>query len=253
MTDDVRRFYDEFAPLYHLIYPDWDESIAQQARMLDSIIRDTWGGGVSTVLDVSCGIGTQSLGLAGLGYELTASDISAEEVERARAEAQRRGLTIAFSVADMCEAFGHHARTFDLVISCDNAVPHLLTDDHILKAFEQFRECTRPGGGCLISVRDYDREDRSGRKVELYGLREENDVSYFLFQVRDFHVQTYDLAMYIVEDTGGFECKTRVLRSRYYAVGIRRLMELMTEAGFADVRRLDDSYFQPVIIGTRKA
>jgi hypothetical protein len=30
-------------------------------------------------------------------------------------------------------------------------------------------------------------------------------------------------------------------------------MELMTEVGFADVRRLDGRFFQPMIIGTRKA
>ena len=59
--------------------------------------------------------------------------------------------------------------------------------------------------------------------------------------------------MYIVKDTGESECETRVIRTRYYAIGIPQLMELMSEAGFANIRRIDDIFFQPAIIGTRKA
>jgi len=31
-------FYDELAPLYHLIYPNWSESVACQGEQLSSII-----------------------------------------------------------------------------------------------------------------------------------------------------------------------------------------------------------------------
>ena len=42
-------------------------------------------------------------------------------------------------------------------------------------------------------------------------------------------------------------------RATYYAVTISSLMKLMRMAGFVDVRRLDDRFFQPMIIGTKKA
>jgi len=71
MADDLKRFYADFAPLYHLVHRDWVEGIARQASMLDSVIREIWGDRVFSVLDVSCGIGTQSLGLARLGYQVT--------------------------------------------------------------------------------------------------------------------------------------------------------------------------------------
>ena len=253
MTRDLKKFYAEFAPLYHLIYPDWDKSIERQASMLHSIIGEYWGDDVSCVLDVSCGIGTQSLGLAKLGYEITASDLSPEAVERAKAEAQARDLDISFSTADMREAFAHHGREFDVVISCDNAVPHLLTDHDILTAFRQFLRCTRRGGGCIVSVRDYEKEDFSKSQVRPYGIREENGIRWLILQFWNPKGETYDLTLYFIEDRGGAECRTHVLRSKYYAVGISRLIDLMTEAGFDDVKRLDERFFQPVIIGTRKA
>jgi SAM-dependent methyltransferase len=251
--NETKQFYAGLAPLYHLIYPNWEQSVQRQARDLDSLIREQWGDGMRRVLDVSCGIGTQALGLAGLGYDVTASDLSAEEVERARLEAGRRNIKVAFSVADMRESFTHHARQFDVVISCDNSVPHLLTDDDVFKAFQQFPLCTRPGGGCIVSVRDYEKEDLSKQQVKLYGIREQEGVRWLLWQVWDPHGPTYDTTMYFVEDRGEPECRTQAFRSTYYAVGIPKLMDLMRAAGFGDVRRVDNRFFQPVITGTRKA
>lgn len=253
MKDDSREFYASLAPLYHLIYSDWEASIGRQAAALDSTIRENWGAAIRTVLDVSCGIGTQALGLGKLGYEVTASDVSGEEIERARSEATKRKLSIAFSVADMRSAFDHHKRQFDVVLSCDNSVPHLLTDADILAAFRQFHQCTRPGGGCLVSVRDYEKEDLSKPQVKPYGIRDEAGVRWLLWQVWDPHGSTYRVTMYFVEDRGKKECRTLVMRAEYYAVRIPGLMDLMRDAGFEDVRRIDDRFFQPIIIGTRKA
>ncbi len=171
-------FYDHLTPFYHLIYPDWDASIRRQAAALDGIIKEFWGDSIKTVLDLACGIGTQALGLAQLGYVVIGSDLSGAEVEVAKRQAAARGLDLHLSVADMREAYLHHNKQFDLVIACDNAVPHLLTDAELLQAFQQFYLCTRPGDGCLISVRDYELEDRTGVQVKPYGLRIEGQTRY---------------------------------------------------------------------------
>ena len=252
----VERFYDELAPFYHLIFPDWEASIRRQAEALDRVIRERLGDGRLSVLDVACGIGTQALGLTALGHRVTASDISAAGVERAGREARGRGLAIRFSVADMRQAADHHREQFDLVIACDNAIPHLLTDDELLAAFGQFLACTRPGGGCLITVRDYDREERVGVQVKPYGVRDEGGVRYLIWQVWEFSESggpVYDLAMYFVADRGDSDCTTRVMRSRYYAVGTGKLMELMRQAGYVQVERLDGRFYQPVLLGRRSA
>lgn len=250
--NDTNQFYDGLTPFYHLIYPNWEASMQRQAGMLDSVIRELWGD-ISTILDVSCGIGTQAIGLARLGYNVTASDLSPEVIERAKIEATTRNVPIAFSVADMRSAHDHHATVFDLVLSADNSVPHLLSDIDILTAFRQFHACTRPGGGCIVTVRDYEKEDLSKQQVKPYGIREVDGVRWIAWQVWDPHLPTYDVTIYFVEDRRESECKTHVMRSTYYAIGIPRLMELMTEAGFVDVRRSDGRFFQPIILGTRKA
>jgi hypothetical protein len=57
--------------------------------------------------------------------------------------------------------------------------------------------------------------------------------------------------MFFVEDRGGSDCATNVMRSKYYAVPIARLVELMSDVGFGAVRRIDSRFFQPLIAGFR--
>ena len=247
----MSSFYDELAPLYHLIFGDWDKSIERQGLMLTQILRARWPDH-HTVLDVSCGIGTQAIGLAINGFRVNASDISSRAVERAIEEALQRDQDIAFSVCDMREAFAHHGGGFDLVVSCDNSIPHLLTDAEISMAFSQMFACLRPGGGCVITVRDYDREPRGTNIVKPIRALTRDGVRYVVFQVWDFEGDLYDLTMFIVEESVSTRAvSTRVMRSRYYAIGIPRLIALMREAGFQDTRRLDEVFYQPVLLGTK--
>jgi SAM-dependent methyltransferase len=215
------------------------------------LIREQWGFASGRVLDVACGVGTQALGLAKLGYSVTVSDNAGTAVERARCEAEQRGLSIDFWVADMREGSSQHSQPFDVVIACDNAVPHLLSDADILAAFKQFFQCLRPGGGCLVSVRDYEQEDLSKQQVKQFGVRESDGARWLVGQVWDPRPPLYDLTMYFIEDRGEANCRARAMRSTYYAIGSTKLVDLMRAAGFSNPRRLDGRYFQPLIIGTR--
>jgi SAM-dependent methyltransferase len=249
----MSTFYDQMAGLYHLIFPDWNESIERQAGQLTGIIHERWGAGVKTILDVSCGIGTQAIGLARRGFAVTASDLSAGAIARARAEAQRRAAPIDFSECDIRGAHAHHRRQFDVVISCDNSITHLLSDNDLLLALTQIYDCTRPGGGCLLTVRDYDREERGTGLVKPYGVREEGGKRYIIFQVWDFADRVYDLAMYfVVDDRSGERPVTHVMRTKYNAVGTDHLLGLMHRAGFTRAERLDGRFYQPVLVGDRE-
>jgi SAM-dependent methyltransferase len=247
----VAGFYDELSPFYHLVYNDWDASVPRQAAQINSVIHEIWGDRVRTILDAACGIGTQTIGLTEVGYAVTASDISGGAIERARREAQSRGLHIPFQIGDLRSLPIHRDGSFDLVIAWDNAIPHLLTDDDIRKAFSEMRRCVVPGGGCLISVRDYDASG-SGTQLVPFGVRTAGQSRYVVFQVWQYHGAVYDLSMYFLEDTGGSECTAHVMRTQYYAVPVSRLMELMTESGFSEVRRIDGRLFQPLIVGVKK-
>ena len=90
----VRAFYDELAPLYHLVYEDWETSIVRHGRALASLIAENWGAGANAVLDAALGIGTQALGLLASGFRVTGSDLSVGAVTRGRREATVRRLPL---------------------------------------------------------------------------------------------------------------------------------------------------------------
>ncbi|TNE62804.1 MAG: class I SAM-dependent methyltransferase [Alphaproteobacteria bacterium] len=251
MTND---FYDPLAPFYHLVHGDWQAGICTQAAALDRIIKECWPGKVADILDVTCGIGTQALGLAPLGYRVTGSDLSSGAVARAKTEAEARGLDIEFHVGDMLRVHLDRADKYDLVMSADNAVTHLLSDELILTALKSFHAALRPGGGCLVTMRAYDQVEKGGVQFHPMGMRQHEGRRWHVYQIWDWRADSsdiYDFGMYFTADDGGAELTTHVMRSSFYALPPARMMALFEEAGFADVRRTDGVYFQPVITGTK--
>jgi SAM-dependent methyltransferase len=248
----IEGFYNQLSPYYKYIFQDWNASVERQAVILDEVIREYFGDQVCTILDAACGIGTQTIGLAQKGYQLTASDISEGEIEKARQEAAQRNLDIAFQVADMRNLQQSFQTKFDLVIACDNAVPHLLSDDEIRQAFGEFYQVTSESGGCILSVRDYDAMERGSRRLYPRQVRDIPEGKIVVFDCWDFDGDFYDITMYIVEDTGQATATTHVIRGgRYYCVSNSKLEMLMKEAGFKSVIVLKERFFQPLLIGLK--
>lgn len=251
----MSSFYEQLTPFFHLIYEDWEATIEDHGRMLQEIIASEWGNSSPRILDVSCGIGTQSLALASRGMAVTASDLSPAVIARAKVEAAARNLDIDFSVCDMRDAYMHHGGGFDVVISAGNALPHLLSDSDILDALRSMYECLNTGGGCIITMRQYDHEEPGTGLLKPFRVRDEGDRRYIIFQVWDWIGERYKFAMYFLEEvkqTG--RIIPHVMRSEYYAISPDKVLSIMKRAGFTAVKRLDDGVSHPaVLVGTRAA
>jgi SAM-dependent methyltransferase len=244
-------FYNQLSPYYHLIFPDWAASVRRQGAQLSTLIQSEWSAH-HKVLDISCGIGTQAIGLALQGHLVSGSDISSKEIARAKREAAKFKVDLNLSVCDMRQAHSHHGSGYDIVLSADNSLPHLLTDQDILLALKQMLACLNIGGGCILTLRDYDKEERGQNLVKPYGVRLENDKRFLMFQVWDFEGDYYDLSFFIIEESlSTHETRTHLMRSRYYAISTQKIEALMREAGFQKVRRVDDAFYQPVLLGTK--
>ena len=154
--DITQTFYNSLASQYDKLFFDWQATTKEQALILDRLFADSGFDRTARVLDCACGIGTQAIGLAALGYAVTASDISDGDLAEARARAEKNGVSIRFEHADFCALSDTFTEQFDIVIAMDNALPHMLTGEALEKAVRSMVGQIRPGGIFVASIRDYD-------------------------------------------------------------------------------------------------
>ena len=242
----VEGFYDDLAEDYHLIFADWERSMTYQGGVLDALLRDH-DRPVRRVLDAACGIGTQALPLARVGYDVTATDVSAAAVRRCAREAARRDLRVATSVADMRSL---RVGRFDAVIAVDNALPHLLTDADLALACGSLHRALEPGGVLLASIRDYDAillDRPPGELPRAFGDRIVVQLWEWTEQER-YTVRHLLLAL----DDGTWRGTER--RTTYRALRRETLTAALVDAGFDAVAwRMpsETGFYQPIVSARR--
>ena len=238
MCSNLIAFYDDLSEHCHRIFGEWDQAVLRQADVLDGLLQQhlTTPPDRVSLLDCSCGIGTQAIGLALLGYRVHGTDLSPKAVERARVEAQRLGATVTFGVADFRAISREVQGSFDVVLSCDNALPHLKDDDDLLLAAQNMRSKLRNGGLLVIGMRDYDRISQERPRSTPVGIAKGPDGTSIVFQIWDWAEdgRTYRFDHFIVYETqNGWE--THHGSGEYRALRREELTEIIDQAGFDDV------------------
>lgn len=247
MTDtSARDFYDSLAPDYHRIFANWDASMARQAAALGALV----GPGPLRVLDCSCGIGTQAIGLALAGHRVVGSDLSPVAAARAAAEASVRGVPVPTAAADMRQ-LPFASSAFDVVVCADNSLAHLLTAPDVSAALAGMRRVLRDGGLLLLTVRDYDEIRRTRPGATPPQVSEDPDGRMVTFQLWHWHEdgERYDQEHFQLVP-GAEDWAVRVRRTTSWALPRARVEEFVTGAGFVDVRWHDPAssgFYQPVL------
>lgn len=255
MSDpSVRDFYDDLAHDYHLLFRDWDASMVYQAEVLGGLVRECRGAGPHTVLDCSCGIGTQAIGLALAGHRVVGSDLSPVAAARAAAEATARGARLPAAAADMRQ-LPFRETSFDVVLCADNSLTHLLAGQDLRAALLGMRRVLRDDGLLMITVRAYDETLRTRPTSTPPQVSQTCDGQVITFQLWHWHEdgERYDLEHFQLlpaKDTW----QVRVRRTTHWALTSPQLTQFVTEAGFTDVTwrsPASTGYYQPVLTAQR--
>ena len=116
-------------PIFYHQYPEYFDTPSdiyhntEKNTVIEQLLK-TYG--VKTVLDMTCGTGSQVFYLTKLGYEVIGSDFSPGLLKIARDKASQQNMDIQFIDGDMRTL---QAGKFDSVITVDNAVGHLTKSD----------------------------------------------------------------------------------------------------------------------------
>ncbi|MBO4311861.1 MAG: class I SAM-dependent methyltransferase [Desulfovibrionaceae bacterium] len=243
VADITQSFYDNLASQYDKFYRDWDTASREEAVFLSELFARSGFGHEARILDCACGIGTQAIGLAALGYAVTASDISAGELKEARRRAAENNVAVSFRQADFCALSEAFPEKFDIVIAMDNALPHMLSGASLEKAIKSIVQQLRRGGLFVASIRDYDRMLEEKPAYSAPYVHKTDKGQRVLFQTWDWTGENYTFIQYIIDDeetlqVSRFECAYRATRREeitrlLYAHGCRDVRwELPGETGF---------------------
>jgi len=138
--------YDKFSKNYDKFNEEKSQIINQ---VIEKILKEH---SIKSVLDMTCGTGSQVFFLNKLGYEVVGSDISLSMLEIARNKAQEKNLNIKFLEGDI-RTF--EAGKFDAVITIFNAIGHLTKSD-FEKAICNIHNNLKPGGLYIFDINNLD-------------------------------------------------------------------------------------------------
>ncbi len=248
----VQTFYDGMASQYDKLFFDWESTTKEQAEILNKLFKENGFGHTAHILDCACGIGTQAIGLAGLGYNVTASDISGGELAEAKKRAADNGVKIHFEHADYCALSDTFKEQFDIIIAMDNALPHMLSEDSLEKAVKSITDQIKSGGLFVASIRDYDDLLKKKPPYSAPYIHKTAKGQRVSFQTWRWTDENYHLTQYIIDDESTlqihrFECEYRATRRA-------ELTDLLLAGGCTKVLwKLPEEtgFYQPIVVARR--
>ena len=248
----TQTFYDNLADEYDKLFLDWHSATREQAVILEGIFKDNGFDRSARILDCACGIGTQAIGLAELGYNITASDISKGAISHAEVRAAEAGVNIAFKNADFSRLSDSFEDKFDIIIAMDNALPHMLSDEELSGAVRSIVNQLGENGIFVGSIRDYDALLRDKPPYSPPYIHKTENGQRVSFQTWEWKDEHYKLIQYIIEDGDGL--KASKFECEYRAVRRDELTELFTDEGCREVVWLfpeETGFYQPVVVARK--
>ena len=250
--DITQTFYDHLASQYDKLFLDWQATTQEQAVILKKLFLNNGFDDTARILDCACGIGTQSIGLAALGYHVTASDISDGELAQAKERAEKNNVNIRFEHADFCALSETFSEQFDIVIAMDNALPHMLSKSALEAAVKSITNQIVPGGMFVASIRDYDALLMDKPPYSPPYIHKTDKGQRVSFQTWNWDDDHYKLIQYIVDDEktlqiSKFECEYRALRRE-------ELTGLLISNGCSKVVWKfpeETGFYQPIVIANK--
>lgn len=229
-------YYDALASDYDLFFSDPDRNMEQEGTWLATLLADR---GARTVLDASCGAGRQAVPLSERGFDVTAADPSGAMLKQAERTARVRGVDFPLLHAGFADLTAYCSGVFDAVIALGNGLCNLERVEDIECALSSMHACCRPGGICLIGIKDFVTIKAVGERFHGHRIVDRNGIRTILFEVWDFEDPTLVSTAYLVDHPPkGKSITVRQAQTREYMLHEDELRGLAHKVGFAQVHRL---------------
>lgn len=183
-----------------------------------------------TILDLGCGTGNMTIGLAKRGYRVTGVDLSPEMVSAARKKARESDLDLCFFVQDL-RFLELPDCTFDSVICTCDVLNYLTSAADLVRAFRGVQRVLRPGGLWLFDL-------NSAQKLQdLYGDRSyaelQRDFAYFWDNSYDRRkrICQMELTLFVGDEKGHYRRVKEIHRQKLWLPG--QIKRISAKTGFS--------------------
>jgi ubiquinone/menaquinone biosynthesis C-methylase UbiE len=130
------------AELYDLFYAE--KPYREEVAFVNACLQ-TYGDGVKNVLELACGTGTHALLLEKFGYEITATDYSADMLRQAQKKRKEAHSQVDFRLQNMLE-LEVPKQPWDAVLCLFDSIGYVATNEAIMKVLSGVNRQLRPGG-----------------------------------------------------------------------------------------------------------
>lgn len=218
------NFYEQFSEKYDSLV--WSEARYDEEEKFFKQLFSQSEVEIDKVLDCACGTGhhvvifEKRLDLQAIG-----SDVSEAMVKRAKKVAERKEVNTDFKVLDFRKLTKQFSKkSFDAVVCVGNSLPHLKTDEDLIKALKEMHSVIANQGMLILRLRNYDLLKKEKKRFMPVTITEEEAFFYVLDYYNDkivFNVINLNF------ETGDFE----VYSTEYNPLQKNALEELLIKAG----------------------
>lgn len=220
MYGDFAAVYDKFQEIDYRAFLDFYEEVFVRCGVQPEL-----------VLDLACGTGNITIGMAEEGYDMIGVDLSPQMLQHAMDKARAKGLDILFLQQDMTdfELYG----TVDAVVCALDGVNYIENTKKLRRMFHWVENYLNPGGVMIFDVNtEYKFRCLLGDRSFVY----EDDTAYCVWNnAYDEKTKTalFDLNIFMREANGRYTRHDE--EQKEYAYTIETLTDAAVSAGLAAV------------------
>ena len=224
--------YQSFAQVYDLFMDNIDYD--SWSIYLIGLLQE-YGIRVGLVLELGCGTGSMTEGLAKAGYDMIGSDLSMDMLDIAMEKRERSGLDILYLLQDMRE-FELYGTVRAIVSVCDS-VNYILEEEELLQVFRLVNNYLDPGGMFIFDLNTTKKYRDMGETT----IAENRDEASFIWENyfdEEEKINEYDLTLFIRdEEDGRFDRFEEFHEQRAYSLS--EIEQLLRESGMEFVAMYD--------------
>ena len=229
MPPKLAQFYDAVVP--------WEKRLARELPLLEEVARKAG----RRILLPACGTGGHVVALAELGFEVLGFDIDEDalalarrKIAAARSPIAVRGGHAEVQPLNMADG-GTLGSIYDAALCLGNALPSMSAPGQLLAALRGVRGALRPGGVFFTQNLNFDLrwQEKTQFFPVLSGVTDEEEV--LLVKFADYDAEFINFhAMFLSRLKSGGAWQSQYRTSRWVPLFRDRLLDLLSQVGFAD-------------------